>query len=48
MSGVVFIGMLLTVLLLSWAIWFLIGRVRRFANDKEEVDKRLQNVCRST
>lgn len=48
MLGVVFIGMFLTVLLLSWAIWFLIGRVRRFANDEDEVEKRLQNVCRST
>ena len=47
MSGVVFIGALLTVLLLSWAIWFLIRRVRHVANDEEEVDKRLQNVCRS-
>ena len=47
MSGVVFIGVLLTVLLLSWAVWSLIRRIRHVANDEDEVDKRLQNVCRS-
>jgi len=46
MSTLTFTGILLAILVLSWAVWFVIELVRYIINDGDEIDKRLRNVSR--
>jgi hypothetical protein len=47
MSTLTHVATLLAVLVLSWAVWFVIELFRYTINDEDEVDQRLQNICRS-
>lgn len=46
MSTLTFACILLAILVLSWAVWFVIELVRYIINDGDEIDKRLRNVSR--
>jgi len=37
---------LIAILVLSWAVWFVIELVRYIMNGEDEVDKRLRNIRR--
>lgn len=34
------------ILLLTWAVWFMIAMIRYIASGQYEVDKRLRDICR--
>lgn len=46
MSTLPLIGILLAILVLSWAVWFVIGLVRYILNNEDEVNQRLRNISR--
>lgn len=46
MSTLTLIGTLLAILVLSWAVWFVIELVRYILNDEDEIDQRLRNISR--
>jgi hypothetical protein len=46
MSTLALIGTLLAILVLSWAVWFVIELVRYILNHEDEVDQRLRNISR--
>ncbi len=46
MSTLTLIGTLLAILVLSWAVWFIIELVRYILNHEDEVDQRLRNISR--
>ena len=47
MSALALIGILFTLLVLGWVVRCVIRQVRYKINYEDEVDKRLQNICRS-
>jgi hypothetical protein len=46
MSTLTLIGILLGILILSWAAWFVIGLIRYIVNDEDEIDRRLREISR--
>jgi len=46
MSTLTVIGVLLAILLLSWAAWFAIGLIRYIVNGEDEIDQRLREISR--
>jgi hypothetical protein len=46
MSTSTVIGTLLALLILSWAVWFVIELVRYIINDGDAIDQRLRNIGR--
>ncbi len=46
MSALTHTGILLAILVLSWALWFVIELVRYIINHEDEVDQRLRNISR--
>lgn len=46
MSAVAVIGILLGILILSWAAWFAMALIRYIFNNEDEIDKRLREISR--
>jgi hypothetical protein len=45
MSTLVLAGIVLAILVLSWAVWFMIELVRYIINDENQIDQRLRKFC---
>jgi hypothetical protein len=46
MSAFTLFAALIAILVLGWAIWFIVGLVRYVASGDYDVDKRLENISR--
>ena len=44
MSAFTIFGTLIALLIIGWAIWFLIGLIRYIRSGDYDIDKRLQNI----
>jgi len=46
MSTLTIFGILVGILILVWAIWFILRLIQYVVSGEYEVDKRLKDVCR--
>ncbi len=46
MSALTFVAVLVALLILGWAVWFVIEFLRYTLSGEYEMDKRLRDICR--